>query len=340
LLDPSDPAIKWLLDSKDPSVRYFTLTGLLDEPPDSASVLKARAQIPNGSRYRALMSGQRVRVATQESQKDRDVKFSAQAGGFGVHPYQKWTGAHWRLVSLIELGMPRGDRAGLAASEQVLRWLWGRSHRGAIKRISGRIRRCASQEGNALGVCSRLGMGRDERVRGLAHSLVDWQWPDGGWNCDKRPEAHHSSFNESLAPLWGLAEYSRATRDDSVEATIEHAAELFLRHKLFRSERTGRVMDSDFLKLHYPVYWHYDILQALRVLGNLGKLKDLRAREALDVLERKRGSDGLWRVEGCYWARRGRRASNVEVVDWGQKGPNEMITLNALRVLKTAGRIQ
>lgn len=338
-MDRDDPAIKWLLASADPSVRFFTLTELLDGSPDSASAVKARTQIPKGARFRALLSGQRFPAVKRKSAKSRDVKFSAQAGGFGVHPYQKWTGAHWRLVSLVELGMLPGDRAGLAAAEQVLRWLWGESHRGAVKRINGLTRRCASQEGNALGVCSRLGIAEDERVRGLARSLVEWQWPDGGWNCDKKPEAHHSSFNETLTPLWGLIEYSRATKDESVESTIERAAELFLRHKLFRSEITGSVIRSDFLELHYPVYWHYDILQALRVLGNVGKLKDSRCKEALNLLEGKRGADGLWSVEGCYWVLRGRRASNVEVADWGRSGPNEMITLNALRVLKTARRI-
>jgi hypothetical protein len=35
----------------------------------------------------------------------------------------------------------------------------------------------------------------------------------------------------------------------------------------------------------------------------------------------------------------GKRTSNVEVVDWGRRGPNELITLNALRVLKAARRI-
>jgi hypothetical protein len=29
----------------------------------------------------------------------------------------------------------------------------------------------------------------------------------------------------------------------------------------------------------------------------------------------------------------------IEVVDEGRRGPNEMITLNALRVLKAAGRV-
>jgi len=74
-------------------------------------------------------------------------------------------------------------------------------------------------------------------------------------------------------------------------------------------------------------------------LGMVGKLKDARAQEALDILERKRGADGLWNVEGCYWLPRGRRASNVDVGDWGRAGPNDMITLNALRVLKMAGRV-
>jgi hypothetical protein len=36
---------------------------------------------------------------------------------------------------------------------------------------------------------------------------------------------------------------------------------------------------------------------------------------------------------------RGKRTSNVDVADWGRRGPNEMITLNALRVLKAARRV-
>lgn len=339
-MDRNDPAIRWLLASKDPSVRYFALTDLLDESADSPRVRAARAEIPTGGRFRTLLSGERDSPLRRGSSGQwRELKFSAQAGGFGVHPYQKWTGAHWRLVSLVELGMPAGHPKGLAAAEQVLRWLWAKGHRDGIRRISGLTRRCASQEGNALGVCSRLGMAADVRVSGLARSLVEWQWPDGGWNCDKRPAAHHSSFNESLATLWGLIEYHRCTGDSEVLAAAERAAELFLRHKLFRHERTGEVVDSAWLKLHYPLYWHYDILQALRILGMVGKLKDARAQEALDIIERKRGANGLWNVEGCYWLPRGRRASNVDVVDWGRAGPNDMITLNALRVLKMAGRV-
>src|SRR2546430_9791659 len=44
-------------------------------------------------------------------------------GSFGVHPYTKWTGAHWRLVSLAELGVPGRSRAARAAANTVLDWI-------------------------------------------------------------------------------------------------------------------------------------------------------------------------------------------------------------------------
>jgi hypothetical protein len=193
-------------------------------------------------------------------------------------------------------------------------------------------------EGNALAVCSRLGLASRPEVELLAHSLVKWQWPDGGWNCREGEDVHHSSFYESLAPLWGLVEFHRATGDGETLAAAGRTVEFFLRHRLFRSERSGEVIKPDWLKLHYPLYWHYDILQALRILSLVSPLDDPRTQEALDMLEKRRLSDGRWRPGAYYWYPPGRKVSNVEVVDWGRGGPNRMITLNALRVLRAAGR--
>jgi hypothetical protein len=181
-------------------------------------------------------------------------------------------------------------------------------------------------------------MAADPRVQRMARSLVRWQWPDGGWNCDSSVDAQHSSFYESLATLWGLNEYARMTHDCGVRAGVDRAAELFLRHRLFRSCRGETVIDPRWTRLHYPLYWHYDILQALLVLGRADKLRDPRARGALDLLESKRARDGTWHAEGRFWRRGPLNAANTEVVDWGDAGPNEMITLNALRVLVASGR--
>lgn len=234
----NDSAVKWLSESRDPSIHYYTLRDLLDRPENSTDVEQTRRLIPGGPRVRLLLQGQQA------------------DGGFGVHPYQKWTGAHWRLVSLVNLGIPPGYGPCVKATRQVIDWLLGESHLRGVKKINGLTRRCASQEGNALGVCSRLGLADDKRVRQLVTSLIEWQWPDGGWNCDKREQAHHSSFNETLSTLWGLTEYYHTTNDKDVRKTIDHVVEFFLRHNLFRSERTGEIIHESVVKLHYPLYWH------------------------------------------------------------------------------------
>jgi hypothetical protein len=66
------------------------------------------------------------------------------------------------------------------------------------------------------------------------------------------------------------------------------AAELFLKHRLFRSRRGGYVISRESLTLHCPPYWHYDILQALLVLSRMALAADSRCSDALEVLQRLR----------------------------------------------------
>lgn len=318
-MNHDDAGVRWLLASDDPSVRYLTRLDLLEESERSREVRADRAAILGGPRVRSLLSGQRA------------------DGGFGVHWYKKWAGATWRLVSAVELGVPPETPAVRRAAEHVLSRLpWAHA---APRPVRGRVRVHASVLGNPLGVCARLGLADDLRVARIAESLARWQWADGGWNCDPTEEAHHSSFYESLVTLWGISEYFRATHDPTVGPAVDRAAEFFLRHRLFRSCRGERVIDARWTRLHYPLYWHYDILQALRVLAGSGHLHDPRAREAIDLVAAKRTSEGTWLAEGRFWHPGVRSAANTDVVDWGLTGPNEMITLNALRVLRAAGRI-
>jgi hypothetical protein len=304
-----------LLASKEPAIRYLTRRDVLSE-----DVTPDRDEILSGSLVRGLLRGQK-----------RD-------GSFAVHAYQKWGGAHWRLVSLVELGVPADDRLR-AAAETVLDWLTSEAHRRRIQVIDGLTRRCGSQEGNALAVCCRLGMAEDPGVQFLARSLVEWQWPDGGWNCDKKASGYRSSFNESLPPMWGLHEYSVATGEPSAKESANRTAELFLEHLLFRSLKTGEPIHEGWLVAHYPPYWHYEVPQALLILSRMGKLDDPRAAEGIDLVLDQQRSDGCWHKGPTWWRKPGSTGSNVEVVDWGGRGPSEMTTLNALRILKAAGRL-
>jgi len=84
------------------------------------------------------------------------------------------------------------------------------------------------------------------------------------------------------------------------------------------------------VKLQYPLYWHCDILQELTILSRAGKLDDPRTKEALDIVEKKRGPDGLWHADNYYWSMRQTpltktklSVSNVEVVNWGERDPTK-----------------
>jgi hypothetical protein len=296
-------AVDRLLASDEPAVRLLAPRDVLGE-----QVAMDPAHVLAGAKVTAQLGGQRG------------------DGGFGVHPYRKWTGAHWRLVSLAELGVPAREPRTVAAADQVLAWLVSPGRR--VRVIGGLARAHASIAGNAVASCCRLGFAGDPRVGFLARALIGWQWPDGGWNCD--PAAtRRSSFHESLAAAWGLHEYAQTTGDITARRAAYRAAELFLSHRLFRSLATGQVISRTWLALRYPPYWHYDILQALVILSRIGKAADPRACDALDELERRRLPDGRWQATGCWWKPPGSPIS-PEVVDWGRCGPNEMITLNAL----------
>jgi hypothetical protein len=99
------------------------------------------------------------------------------------------------------------------------------------------------------------------------------------------------------------------------------------------------VINRDWLVPHYPPYWHYDVAQGLLVLARMGRVRDPRAREAVELLIGLQRNDGLWHAGRSWWRPPGRGGSNVEVVDWGRRGPSQMITLNALRVLGAAGKL-
>jgi hypothetical protein len=334
-----DPGVEFLLRSDEPLFRYRTLVELVGVSEADPRATEARAAIPDGPIVRTLLT---------------DVP--------GRHPYSKWLGLHWRMASLMDLGLP-GDlpEAGDAA-DRVLAWITGRSEPLRAKKvpvIRGLSRQCASIEGNALAVAVHFGHADHPRSRLLVEELLDWQWPDGGWNCDRHEDTTHASANESFPAFRGLAAFGRATADASMAAAVlarvDRAAEFFLRHRVAWSERSGRPMHPAVVELHYPPYWHYDVLAGLRSLAESGHLDDPRTSDALDLLEAKRRDDGTWGPDAAHYRRPGTAGSLVEVVDWGpapfrgrskaasaqgrETPSSEPITFFALSLLNAAGRL-
>lgn len=325
----SDGAVEWLLTSDEPAVRALARRDLLGQDPgeDDAEVLA-------GAKVSALLET----IVPGESR-----------GG--------WTGSLWGLLSLIDLGAPIEDepRADAGYQHYVGRVLQRPQHRGHPTVINGLHRFCANVEGHALIIGCGLGRaGDDPRLTYLAEKLIEWQWPDGGWNCHRNASGRRSSFHESIAPMLGLHEYALATGDQDAGAAAGRTAELFLDHRLIFSLGTGqpsrfrpkpppagRMINERWGKLGYPSYWHYDVLVALRYLARMGRAADPRTADGLDLLEQKRRPDGRWAADRQWWVSPGHRFANqVEAVDWGAaRQPSELITFHALRILRSSGRV-
>jgi hypothetical protein len=234
---------------------------------------------------------------------ERLLAYRRADGTIGAHPYRKW--------------FPRSP---------------------LIPGQEDRFRRCASQEGTAVWYSIRLGIA-DERTRELVRRLVRWQWPDGGWNCDKRAQARTSSVIESLIPLRALALAARAYGGDEARTAAERAADYFLRRGLFRRLRDGQPIRADFTLIQYPIQF-FDVLFALTVMAEAGKLRDPRCREAIDILRAKRLPGGGFPLERCNARTSDKLLTRGTYADWGPSGrrrANPWVTAEAERVLKEAG---
>jgi hypothetical protein len=314
----SERIVDELLRSPEPSVRWKVRTRVLGESASSPAIRRLRGEIRRSPRVAALLAG-----------RDADGRITTPP-----KVYAKWQGAHWVLAALAELGYPPGDRVLRPLVEQVCdAWLTPPYLRDRV--VAGRHRRCGSIQGYALFAASRLELAADRAER-LAALLTTWQWPEGGWNCDPSPSAASPSFMETLVPMRALAAYGREP------SAVDRAAEVFLERRLFRRRSTGEVIHRDFVTLHYPLYWHYDVLAGLVGLAEVGRLGDPRCADALDLLESKRLPDGGWPAEGRYYHRVGSTVeSSGSYVDWGgvaKRRANPWVTADALWVLTAAGR--
>ncbi|HSE42157.1 MAG TPA: hypothetical protein VLH08_15440, partial [Acidobacteriota bacterium] len=173
----------------------------------------------------------------------------------------------------------------------------------------------------------------DSRLDTIVSHLLTKQMPDGGWNC--RRGATHSSVNTTISALEGLRFYELHNKRKAKKARDAQlkGREFLLQHRLFRSHRTGRIMNPDFMRLTFPPRWHYDVLRALDYFQSVNAPYDERLQDAIELLLSKQLEDGRWPIEYEY---KGKMYFRLERVG----KPSYWNTLRALRTLKWWNQVQ
>lgn len=248
-------------------------------------------------------------------------------GHWGRGFYQpKWTSSHYTLLELEGLGLAPATPAAHQTAELVL------EHKGRDGGLNPSGRTGWSDvciNGMALTYCCYFGAPAD-RLTSVVDFVLEEQVRDGGFNCrSNRSGADHSSVHTTISVIEGITEYLRGGyphRRADLSRARDEAVEFLLRHRLYRSERTGEPMHPEFVKLHHPARWHYDILRCLDSFADAAVPYDARMDDALDVLRGRRRSDGRWTINRGYAG-----VTHVPPPRAGQ--PDRWITLMAMRVL-------
>ncbi len=325
-----DPTLGWLLEPKDPSIRQQALIDLIHRRKDGKDVTATTEKIPS---YRPV----KKILATQTSKGIWSPKETC------YRP--KWTSAVWPLALLGEMEAPPDPRI----SSECERFLELHQTETGAFACPSKIEESKRWDepcltGNMIRTLIKFGYSNDKRVR----KAVDWlpkdQMEDGGWNCDyPEKKVKHSSFMSTVEPLWAYSEIPRQKWTRKMKRSIDDGAEFLLMHHVYKSDNHHwQETYPFFTKLHFPMYYFYDILHALRVLTKLGFGDDERITSAVQLLMSKRRPDGAWNLEGDWYREgdyfypsgKGRKAP-VVIGEIGK--PSKWITLNAYRVLTQTG---
>jgi hypothetical protein len=322
----SDPT-EWLLEEENPSVRYFTLTGILEEVEDNKEVRNAKERI--------MTKGIVPKILKKQKE-----------GGYWVDPenfyvYTKYRGTVWSFIVLAEFNADRTNDQIKQTCEYILENSYDRESGGFSARSNEN--KGGSHEhvipcltGNMIWALIKFGFLEDPRVKqGIKWILKYQRFDDGiklapkGWPYQRYNNCwgKHTCHMGVVKNLKALTEIPPNKRSDEMKDFINKAAEYLLNHHIYKqSHNLNIVAKQEWTQFGFPLLWKIDALEVLDILTKLG-YKDNRMQDAIDLVISKQNKNGRWFLEKTF---NGRMQVNIE-----QKNrESKWISLFALRILK------
>ncbi|MFC2138981.1 hypothetical protein ACFLTE_12500 [Bacteroidota bacterium] len=299
--------IDWLLEG-DASVRYQTKRDLLSFTCEELEIEQKKI--------------------SKEGWGDTLLSKQDPAGTWGGNIYSpKWISTTYTLQLLRRIGLhPDSPRAKVGAKILLDKGYYDKD--GGINYFGTLNHSETCVTGIILAIVSYFNI-KDSRIDDLANFLFEQQMLDGGWNCQSFNGAKHSSFHTTLLALEGLREYEKKTpcMFGRCEESKKKAIELLLMHRLFKSDKTGNIIKTQFTRFSFPPRWYYDVMKALDYMQEVKAPKDERFQDAIDLLQKKQTKEGLWKLQSKH---PGKVFFDMEEVG----KPSRWNTVRALRILK------
>ena len=291
-----DP-LPWLLDPENPSVRYWTLVDILDQPTSTSEVREARTAITQQPLVKELFALQHP----EGYWGDDETKPQTAQGAGAV------------LNLLYMLGVPP-DKHTTAGCDSFLKFCQHESGGfSMIKKIRSGIFPCTT--GPHLPFLIYFGLGDDPRVRSAFAFFIEELATENALNCGRYQ--HKDCLWGAIAALNGLAVLPIAMQSvHSSQVTVR------LANKLLDTEYDFQGENKRWLTFGVPRAW--DLLSALKALAAHGYARDSRFASLLELMLNRQDGQGRWLCGSVS------RTWPIEK----RNQPSKWITLDALRVLK------
>jgi len=302
----ADP-IPWLLEPENPSLRYWTLTDLLDRPADDPEVYQARAAVAGQPLVREIFARQRPDGHWGD---DETKPYTAQ-GALGV------------LSVLYMLGVEPDERTA-AGCDSLLRFCQHESGGFSLRKTqrSG-VFPCTT--GEHLPMLIYFGLGDDPRLQRAFNFLIEDMARPDALNCSRYQ--HQNCLWGAIAALNGLA-----ALPDDMHSTQSERVVRRLANALLDADYDFEGEHKRWLTFGVPRMW--DLLSALRAIAMHpepsrrvaahGYAHDPRFAPLLDLGLAQQDTEGRWLCGSVS------RTWPLEK----RNRPSKWVTLDALRILK------
>lgn len=313
--------VEWLLEDKNPSVRYWTLRDICGKSENDSDVRMAREDIMTSHPVTEILRNQ-------------------EPEGFWItreDPYlPKYRATYHQLLILSELGAAPCEQVEKAVDLLFENYQYDSGHFNwkMLKTARGRgssLVDGACLTGNIVRALIHFGYLHHEKTQKAIHFLV--RVHEAGWPCRAYPIDRAKVFPEKcymggVKPLIALSMIPEEERTAEMREIIDEEVEIYLENEVFmylRDEGGERKPKPGWTRFGFPLFYQSDALEVLDVLTKLGA-KDERMQKALDLVLSKQNEHGRWNLENTF--------NGKMWVDIEEKGrPSKWITLKAVRVL-------
>jgi hypothetical protein len=314
--------LPWLLEKKDPGVRYVALRDLANIPINSPELITARSE------------------AYSEGQIGTVLKLMSPGGywqkpGAGYNP--KYFSGVWSLILLSQLGASVNDDQRIRhACEYYLNHAYTKDQSlstngtpsGTVDCLQGNM--CAAL--TMLGyIDNRLTQTYEWMARSVTGDNVKYYaykcGPDFACGANGKKPCAWGAVKVLLA----LGKLPQDQRTANIKKALKAGADFLLSTDPFKADyptRTGTKPNRGWWKFGFPVFYMTDILQIAEALVSVGYGNDPRLKNTIDYIISKQDEQGRWLLEYDY--------SGKTWDSFGEKDkPNKWVTYRAVKILKS-----